>query len=285
MPILVDYSQVVLASLFAIIGNHTNADVDESTLRHMFLNSLRANRKQFTAEYGEIVLCVDDKRSWRREIFPYYKASRKKSREESELNWEELFRIIGVIKDEIDEFFPYKVIRIDGAEADDIIGCVLHEYGTPLWDGSEKFLILSGDKDYIQLHKYANVDQYNPVLKKYVRHSDPEQYLVEHVIKGDSGDGIPNILSPDNVFMLAERQKMMTAKRLLEYSSGPILDEDIKRKHERNTLLIDLSKTPEHIREGILAAYAIPKTTGRSKLFNYFIAKKLKNLMGFIQEF
>jgi len=83
MAILVDYNQVILASLFASIGNHTDVAADESIIRHMFLNSLRANRKKFTEEYGEIVICADGKNTWRREAYPYYKANRKKSRDES----------------------------------------------------------------------------------------------------------------------------------------------------------------------------------------------------------
>lgn len=268
MPILIDYSQVILANLFVGIGNHTNSEIDEDTLRAMFLNSIRKYRLQFKEEYGEIVLCVDDKYSWRRDLFPYYKASRRKSREESELNWEELFKHINAVKEDIIEHFPYQVIQAKGAEADDIIGCVIHEYGTPMWDGeSEKFLILSSDKDYIQLHEYANVDQYAPVQKMYVRHSNPSQYLTEHVIKGDRGDGVPNILSPDNVFMIGERQKAITAKRLEEYSKGydTFTDEEVKRRYLRNKTLIDLSQTPEHIREDILSQYTTEKMLGGAR--------------------
>ena len=194
MAILVDYNQVILASLFASIGNHHNVDIDENLVRHMFLNSLRINRKKFTKEYGEIVICADNKNTWRREAFPYYKANRKKSRDESELDWNNLFNVMNAIRDELKQVFPYKVIHIEHCEADDAIGTIIHENGTDLHTGGEKFLILSGDKDYIQLQKYANVDQYDPVRKRWVRNDNPEQYLVEHVLKGDAGDGVPNIV-------------------------------------------------------------------------------------------
>lgn len=286
MAILVDFSQVILASIFAGMGNHTNLSIDENTLRHIVLNSLRHNRVKFHKQYGELVICVDGKNTWRRTFFPYYKASRRKSREESELDWPELFRMIGMIKDELAENFPYKVIHLDNAEADDIIGTVVHKYGTYLWDGSsEKHLVLSGDKDYIQLLQYANVEQYNPVLKKYVVHSDPAQYLVEHIIRGDKGDGVPNILSPDNCLIVGERQKTITAKRLELLSNVSSMDEETLRRYERNKKLIDLSQIPNEVQERIIEEYEKPPSQGREKMFNYFIKMKLKNLLTDIQEF
>jgi 5'-3' exonuclease len=286
MAILIDFNQVMLASLFASIGNHHNIDVDENLLRHMFLNSIRYNRKKFHEEFGEIVICADGKNSWRREAYPYYKAARRKSREESELDWNELFRIINTIRSELKDHFPYKVIHLDHCEADDIIGVVIHEFGTELNIGSEQFLVLSGDKDYIQLHKYANVKQYDPVRKKWIQNSDPDKYLMEHIIKGDGGDGVPNILSPDNCLAVGERQKMMTAKRLADLSKGPAsMDENTLRNYHRNKMMIDLSEIPEIYKTKILEEYNKEKEVGRSQLFNYFVEKKLKNLITDIQDF
>jgi hypothetical protein len=252
----------------------------------MFLTSLRSNRRKFKEEYGEIVICCDGKNSWRREAFPYYKANRRTGREKSDLDWNELFRIIGTIRDELHEYFPYKVIQIDRCEADDIIGVICHEYGTELNTGSEKFLVLSGDKDYIQLLKYANVDQYDPVKKKFIRHSNPDDFLLEHVFKGDTGDGVPNILSSDNCLVLGDRQKPMTSKRLdLFKKSLDNMDEITKIRYHRNKMMIDLSQTPDQYKNQILEAYNQEKEVGRTKLFNFFIQKKLKNLMTDIQDF
>lgn len=285
MAILMDYSQVVISNLMVSIGNHTNIELDENLIRHMFLMSLRKSRKKFKDEYGEMVICVDGKNSWRREKFPYYKANRRSGREKSEIDWDKLFEIIGNIRMELEEFFPYKTIYVDSSEADDIIGVICHKYGTPLNNGSEKFLVLSGDKDYIQLQKYANVDQYNPVMDKYVRHDDPEKYLAEHILKGDSGDGVPNILSADNALVLGIRQKPMTQKRIAMYSGGNNLDEELTARYERNKMLIDLAETPPEIKEKILEQYETENTVGRSKLFNYFVSKRLKNLLTDIQDF
>lgn len=286
MPILVDYNQVILASLFESIGNHHNVEAEENLVRHMFLNSLRYNRSKFTKEFGEIVICADGKNSWRKEIFPYYKANRKKSRESSELNWNELFRIINTIRTELHEFFPYKVIHLDHCEADDIIGVIVHEHGNHVNDGSEKFLILSGDKDYTQLHRYANVKQYDPVRKKWIENSDPDRYLTEHVLKGDSGDGVPNVLSPDNCLVIGQRQKMMTQKRLAELLKGTEnMDESTLRNYYRNKAMIDLSQIPLIYKQKILEEYDNTKEIGREQLFNFFFEKKLKNLIPSIGDF
>ena len=286
MPVLMDFSQVMLATLFANIGNHTNIELDENLLLHMFLMSLKHNRTKFKDEYGEVVICADGKNSWRRDIFPYYKAGRRDGREKSELDWNLLFGMINNIREDLNTHFPYKVIQIDKCEADDIIGVVCNEYGTPLNTGSERFLILSGDKDYIQLQRHANIDQYDPVRKKFIRHDDPEQYLREHVLKGDSGDGVPNVLSADNCLVVGVRQKPMTKKRIELFTSIPDnMDENVKTNYQRNKRLIDLSETPEQYRKQILEEYSTEKTVGRSKLFNFFVTKKLKNLLTDIQDF
>lgn len=286
MPILIDFNQVMLASLFAGIGNHHNIDVDENLLRHMFLNSIRFNRKKFHKDFGEIVICADGKNTWRREVYPYYKANRKKSREESELDWNHLFGIINTIRSELKEYFPYKVIHIDHCEADDIIGTVIHEYGTELNIGAEQFLILSGDKDYIQLHRYANVKQYDPVRKKWIQNSDPDKYLREHILKGDTGDGVPNILSADNCLAVGDRQKPMTAKRIEQFTNSPeSMDSMTESRFQRNKLMIDLSEIPQKYKDQILEEYSKDKEIGRSHLFNYFVEKKLKNLITDIQDF
>lgn len=286
MAILIDYNQVILASLFASIGNHTDVAADENIIRHMFLNSIRANRKKFSQEYGEIVICADGKNTWRREAYPYYKANRKKSRDESELDWNALFDIMNTVREELKEFFPYKVIHMDHCEADDIIGTIIHKNGTELNMGSERFLILSGDKDYIQLQGYANVDQYDPIRKRWIRNDNPDQYLKEHIIKGDTGDGVPNILSADNCLAIGERQKAMTKKRMALYSEGTQnMDEETLRRYHRNKMMIDLSEIPANYQEKILEEYNKDKEIGREHLFNFFVKKKLKHLLTDIQDF
>lgn len=283
--ILVDLNQVMIANMMMQIGNHKNAEIDENMLRHMILNTLRANRMKFKKDFGELVICADDKNYWRRDMFPYYKASRKKDREQSELDWNAIFTSLNKIREELKDFFPYRVFQIETAEADDVIGTIVHNEGTELNTGSEQILILSGDKDYIQLHKYANVKQYDPVRKRWISHSNPDTYLYEHVVKGDRGDGIPNIMSPDNCLVIGERQKQITKKRLEEFVDINKMNEEVKRNWYRNKSLIDLELVPQRIKDQILSEWSKDVSPDRSKLLNYFIKNKLKNLMENITEF
>jgi hypothetical protein len=282
MSILVDMSQVMISNLMVQLGNHKNAEVSEGMLRHMILNTLRKNRKKFHKKYGELVICADDRNSWRRTFFPYYKANRKINREESELDWDSIFESLSKIRQEIAENFPYKVLLIPEAEADDIIGAIVKHRKNP----SEKILILSGDKDFVQLHKWGNVDQYNPVLDRFVEHEDPKQYLWEHILKGDSGDGIPNVLMPDSFFMTknkGERQKQITKKRIVDFQTTE--DDTIKKRINRNRKLIDLEETPESITSQIIEAYDTPLPKGKREIMKYLQTHKLRNLMENISEF
>ena len=280
--IIVDLSQVMLSNLMMQLGNHTNAEIEENMVRHMVLNSLRSYKQKFGDEYGEMVIACDNTNYWRKQVFPYYKANRKKNQETSELDWKQIFECLNKIRAELKEFFPYKVIDIESAEADDIIATLINH--SMFYD---KILILSGDKDFIQLHTNDNVEQYDPVRKKWIKHDDPKQYLQEHILKGDAGDGVPNILSADNCFVLGDRQRPLTKKRIdaLIDKTAENIDSEHKRNYLRNQQLIDLSFVPEDIKNKVLDSYESQSSKGRDKMFNYFIAHKLKNLMEHIQEF
>jgi len=284
--IIVDLNQVMLSNLLMQLGNHTNAQLEENMVRHMILNSLRSYRQKFSQEYGELVIACDNTNYWRKQIFPYYKANRKKNIENSELDWKALFECLNKIRAELKEYFPYRVIDVESAEADDIIATLVTKFSSELNTG-EKILILSGDKDFIQLHVYPNVSQYDPTRKKWIKHDDPERYLHEHVLKGDAGDGVPNVLSPDNVFVVGDRQRPLTAKKM-EKIMGTELEEmetSLARNYSRNVQLIDLSFTPDSIREKVMEQFEAQKDRDRSKLLNYFIANKLKNLTEHLSEF
>ena len=282
--ILVDLNQVMIANMMMQIGNHQNAQIDEGMLRHMILNTLRANRKKFSDEFGELVICCDDKNYWRRRVYPYYKANRKKTRDSSEMDWNAIFTALNNIREELKQFFPYKVIQVETCEADDIIGVITHEEGTEL-NAGEPILILSGDKDYIQLHKYANVKQYDPTRKRWISNANPEKYLAEHIIKGDSGDGIPNVLSEDNALVMGTRQRPITQKRLAEWADINNMQDEVKRNYMRNKALIDLTEVPKDMKEEILSLWHEENEKDRSQLLNYFIKNKLRNLMECITEF
>ena len=284
--IIVDLNQVMLSNLLMQLGNHTNAQLEENMVRHMILNSLRSYRTKFSADYGEMVIACDNTNYWRRQAFPYYKANRKKNQEASEMDWKAIFECMNKIRQELKDYFPYRVIDIESAEADDIIGTLVEEFGAAV--GGEPILILSGDKDFIQLHTYANVKQYDPTRKKWIAHNDPERYLEEHILKGDSGDGIPNVLSSDNCFVVGERQKPLTQKKidaLIELGIAGKFDHPNHRNYMRNLKLIDLRYTPDDIHTKVMESYNAQDGKDRSKLMNYFIANRLKNLTEHISEF
>ena len=282
--IIVDLSQVMISNLMVQLGNHTNTELEEDLLRHMILNSIRSYNQKFKNEYGEMIIACDAGNNWRRQIFPYYKANRRKNREKSELNWTQIFETLNKVREELKEYFPYRVIQIDGAEADDIIGTLADKFGNT----SEKILIMSGDKDFVQLQRYMNVKQYDPVQKKWRTTNDPDRFVKEHIMRGDTGDGVPNFLSADNTFVIGARQKPISQKKLdawINMDPREFCDENMLRGYLRNQQLVDLNFIPENLRTQIVAEYEAQAGKGRSKLFNYFIEKRLKNLLESINEF
>jgi 5'-3' exonuclease len=277
--IIIDFNQVMISNLMMQLGNHTNIPVDEGLFRHMVLNSLRSYKQQFGNKYGDMVIACDDRNYWRKQYFPYYKANRKKTRDASEINWTHVFEVFNKIKSELREFFPYRVIQIETAEADDIIATLVQRSSIP-----EEILILSGDKDYIQLHKYSYIKQYDPTRKKWITHNDPQKYLFEHICKGDSSDGIPNILSDGDSFVSGKRQKPLTQKKIDELYND-FSNQQYAVTFERNKQLIDLTMIPENIKEQVINKYEEEAGKDRSKVFNYFIKYNLKNLMESVGEF
>ncbi|NBU52502.1 MAG: hypothetical protein EBS24_07770 [Chitinophagia bacterium] len=277
----------------AELQGRTDVEINLPLLRHMIVNSIRGYKKKFGEQYGDMVLACDSKNYWRKEIFPFYKKHRKKDREESGFDWKAIFEALDTIRDEIKNFFPYKVMWVEGAEADDIIA-VLAKYSqqtlseNPLFSEPEPFLVISGDHDFVQLQKYANVKQFSPTQKKFVvPDSTPERALLEHIIRGDKGDGIPNVLSPDQSVYENIRQRPITSKKIDEWSDINRRPQDLEfsARWIRNQTLVDFDHIPAKVTDDILNTYLALPDKDRSKLFNYFINNKMKNMMELIEEF
>jgi len=268
----------------AQLGNHTNTVVEEDLLRHMVLNTIRSLKSKFS-EYGELVICCDDKKVWRKEVFPYYKANRKKSRDDSELDWSHIFKCLSKIKSELKDYFPYRVIQVEGAEADDVIGTLVIKNGQLLNTG-EKILILSGDKDFIQLQVFGNVIQFDPVRKKSLVCDNPILYTRELILKGDRGDGIPNILSADDCLATGARQKPIRVERFSGLSNPHNeLSGDLLVNWKRNERLIDLTFTPEKIQNKIIKEYDEQAGKTKEKLIQFLSEKRLKTLLEHVNDF
>ena len=277
--IIVDINQIMISNLMVTI-HRDNLELSEDLVRHMVLNSLRGHNKKFRKQYGDMVIACDSGNVWRRQAFPNYKAGRKETREKSEHDWTMIFDILSKVKDEIKTFLPYKVIEVESVEADDIIAVLCRRT-------NEKVLILSGDKDFIQLHN-DRIKQYNPVLNKFVGQGEnPSLYIREHILKGDRSDGIPNVLSDDNVFIEGRRQRPLSKKKIEAWCNEivPTFNEEQQKNYDRNKQLIDLGCIPRELEDKINREFDTFEVATRDKILGYFINKKLKTLIESIDEF
>lgn len=284
--ILIDMNQIMISNLMMQLKMSV---LNENLVRHMVLTGLLSYEKQYKPQYGEMVLAYDSRYYWRKSAFPYYKQNRKKDREASELDWNAIFDVLNKIRDEIKNYFPYKVVEVYGAEADDVISTLvkhraienvkLHKAEKPL----ENILILSGDKDFIQLQRYPFVKQFNPILKKEVKHENPKIYILEHIIKGDKSDGIPNFLSDDDTFVTNKRQKPISKKNLETWATQDpsvfCTSKELVDNYERNKNLIDLSYIPSDIESKIIDEYVSLNNQDKQIPIEYFKEHQLSDLM------
>jgi 5'-3' exonuclease len=282
--ILIDYNQIALSN---IIVQKLN---DENMIRHMILNSIRMYNKKYRDQYGQMVICCDGMNTWRKQYFPQYKAARKKNRDnQSDTDWPEIFRILNLVRDEIRENLPYKVIHLEGCEADDVIGTLALQ--TQEFGKDEPVKIISSDKDFIQLHRFKNVSQFSPMQKKEVTDKNPHIYRFNHIIKGDAGDGVPNVKSADNVFVEEGlRQTPIRAKQIEEWLDNSeklseVMDTEVYRNYQRNKKLIDLTEIPENISEMIINTFNNSKKPMQMKALNYLIKKRCNLLIESVEEF
>jgi len=293
--IIVDYSQTIISNLMAELNGQKDVDLEVDLLRHMVINTIRSHYTKFKDEYGELVIACDSKKYWRKEYFPYYKANRKKLREESGYNWNLIFDTINLLKQELKDHFPYKVVEILDAEADDIIASLCKwsqdndlQLRGLIWE-PKPVLIISGDHDFLQLQKYENVSQYSPIQKKFVKATKKSSEIVlEHILKGDKGDGIPNVLTSDDSIVNGIRQKPLSSKKLSEWVGDPISmprDDNFIRNFQRNKTLVDLSQIPSNVENEILNTFTNLELKDKSLLLDYFISHKMKNMIDLLEEF
>jgi 5'-3' exonuclease len=281
--IIIDYSGISIAPI--VMGQAKFND--ENLIRHMILNTIRMYRQKFK-KYGEIVIVADAGGNWRKDVYPEYKAKRKQNREESKIDWDEAFRIINMILSELKENFPYKVIHQWGCEADDAIAEIVK--WTQEFGNYEEVMIVSADKDFKQLQKYNNVHQFSPMTKKLIKVDNPRLELLEHILSGDTGDGVPNVMSDDKVFAEGRKQNTLTAKKKEALVKDPhALGEEVYRNFLRNKKMIDLteeSAIPDNIRKEIISTFETQnKSENSKKVLNFFIKNQCRNLIEVLDEF
>lgn len=282
--ILVDYSGITMPIIFASKG-----DINEELIRHHILNGIRYFNVVYREKYGELVVAVDSS-SWRKKAFPEYKANRKTSRDKSDLDWGFIYETIGKITDEIEENLPFRVVKYNDAEADDVIATLAKS--TQNFGAHEDVMIVSADKDFIQLQKYDNVKQYSPMTKKLIVDKNPGKYIFEHVLRGDSSDGVPNVLSEDKCFVDGIRQTSLRKKLIEEWYEesktkelSEVLDEKTYRNYMRNKSMIDLDCIPDEIANGIMETYENCDKVGNNKVLNYLITKRCNQLINCVDDF
>lgn len=288
--ILIDYSQVCVSAILAFSADlKKGGDNDKKNLiRHVALSSIKSYKKKYAKEFGDIVIACDGRNYWRKEFFKNYKGMRKKAREESDLDWPVIFDTLSEIREDLKQHFPYKVVHVDRCEADDVIAILAQS--TQEFGQHEKVMIVSADKDFKQLHQYDNVKQFSPMLKKLivVNKKELHAWLTEHIVKGDAGDGIPNILSNDDVFMNGERQKPITSKRLQEFIDNGFIackNDEERRNYHRNATLVKFEHIPEEIKGVILNEFETPVNGDKNSVMNYLIKNKCRHLLDEIEDF
>ena len=291
--ILIDYSQVAISNIAVQLAMSKDKNIlSIPMVRHMILNSIRGYVHRFKNDYpGEVVICVDGPDPWRRDIFEQYKAKRREGRDNDDKDWESVFGLIHTIKEELRDNFPYKVVQLDKVEADDIIATIIKRTHNKWFN--EKYLIISGDKDFQQLQKYPNVYQYSPIQKKFIETDSPQEYIYEHILRGDTSDGIPNFLAPDDTFVNKIKQKPVAKKKLAGWIDSLMRGNDPQdfcneyhyRNYQRNQRLIDFDYIPDDIETDIYKEYEKATVTSRSKILPYMIKNDLKELIGKIEEF
>lgn len=273
--ICVDYSGTSISAIMADMKNNPRLNAD--LIRHMVLNSLRSVRSRFYGTYGELVICCDGPKVWRKDVYPYYKAKRKVSRDNSGIDWQLILSTVNKLRDELKETFPYKVLQVEGAEADDIIATLCRNTNEPS-------LIVSKDKDFLQLLSLGHVSHYSPKIQNMWTVDDPRDFLEELILKGDSIDGVPNIMADPDVFMVpGKRQPPMTKKRLEAFKQE--IPPEFRENYERNKKLVSLFEIPEPLVNTIMETYRNCETRDRSGLLDYFIKHRLAQLSGSIGDF
>ena len=274
---LIDYSGVAVSSILGTMYGDNAQPMSLGLARHTILNAISTYNVKFRHEYGKIVIACDSRHYWRKDIFPYYKCKRKKSRDDSIVDWDIVLEYVNKVKEELNEWMPWPVLEVYGAEADDIIFTLATAVEEPV-------LIVSRDHDMKQLQFRDNVHQYNPVDNRMEVCEDPKRFLLEHIMKGDTGDSVPNIWSEENCFALGVRQKPATQKRIDEVIASPDIPKELLARYKMNEKLVAHYSVPEELRTKIIESFQGDINKKRD-ILKYFMKYRLVSLTESLQDF
>lgn len=211
--------------------------------KHLIFNSLQYIKNKFK---NEIILAIDGTNNWRKEVYPLYKANRSKAKEDNDVNFEEFFEETSKILTAIKDNFPFKVIKVDRAEADDIAGVIALEYGNEI-----DITLVTSDHDWLQVLSHTMTRMWDPIKKTNSLLSDFENTIINtdygrmsrftiiHSLIGDKGDGVPTITGftkfSDN-FLSYLRENGIKTQRVDKVSKLDIFEELID-KYEVYTIV------------------------------------------------
>lgn len=241
--IVIDYNPLVIASYFRIDEGWRNIN----SVSREFFRRVEDIESKFETIYGKAIIVGDCGSSWRKQIYPAYKANRAKDGDET---WKEIGTILRELSSIVKSKFPF--FEFESLEADDIIGWFARSAKKPM-------LIISSDRDFLQLQANEHVKQYSTIQGKWVITNNPKEALLEKILRGDTSDNIPSItkelykLEPDNT-QKKTRAKPITKKFIEEFKKG-VLYEKYKDRYEENRRLIDLSLTPETLLNEFIQKY------------------------------
>jgi hypothetical protein len=268
--ILVDFSPVTISAAFRDVGDGAVPDPEE--FREEIFKTLGNIRMKNHDDSGEMVIAMDSKPYWRKDIFPSYKGNRKKL---SGIHW----NVIDEVKSVLHERVPWKILEIPRLEADDIIGVLVHHFAPR---SKEHFMIVSPDGDFKQLQIYNNVEQIDIIRGREVTTTDPKAFLREIIIGGQTKDAIPNILSDADTHTCKEkRQSPMMKKNLQQWihmDPSFFCDDTMMKRYRENEKLVDLSKVPDEHKKAVIYAYALAPHAPEKSLRSYFIENRMAEL-------
>jgi len=243
--IIVDFSHLFSRNLFVAInqakprikkGKYLTEDIKPYFL-HLLFNSLQYNKNKFK---GEMVLAFDSKGNWRKDFYKDYKGTRAKGKETTEIDWDGIHQIIEEVKTTIEENFPFKVLKIPKAEADDIGGVLSKKFGN-----ERKVVLITSDHDWLQNISHGKyVEMYDPIKMEYSDLTPEENEIIQtpagemskftaiHTLIGDSGDNVPNITFEtkfsDNFLAFLKENEIMSDS-VKEVRNMSIYDELLKK--------------------------------------------------------
>lgn len=205
--------------------------------KQIMFNLLRHYVRTFSPT--EVVVAGDVQPSWRKQLWPDYKANRNHSSEYHE----RLRKVEDEYWETLSTMLPnVHWLRMPFVEADDIIATLAETRDNDI-------VCVSSDKDFVQLLRRKNFRLYDPNKNEFVACEDPEWQLKKKILLGDKSDNIPGIkrgLGPKKAEALRDPDKFLA---FLES------DPEAMANYSRNATLIDMAKIPPELRTIVRSAY------------------------------